>query len=86
MSLSEDAHDVKTPSYERFTPPEEAHEVLESVTYSTRSARVASRRTSRRFFYTGDRTHWITGTTLPIDDASLQVATPTGPVAEAVAA
>jgi NAD(P)-dependent dehydrogenase (short-subunit alcohol dehydrogenase family) len=77
---------VETPAYERFLTPEEAREVLDSVNAFHPLGRhgMPADVVEAILFYAGDRSGWITGTTLPIDGGVL--AGRNAPVQEAVAA
>jgi NAD(P)-dependent dehydrogenase (short-subunit alcohol dehydrogenase family) len=77
---------VETPAYERFLTAEQAREVLDSVNGFHPLGRhgVPADVVEAILFYAGDRSGWITGTTLPIDGGVL--AGRNAPVREAVAA
>ena len=64
---------VETPAYERFLTPEEARDVLESVSSFHPLGRhgVPADVVEAILFFAGDRSAWVTGTTLPIDGGVL---------------
>jgi len=64
---------VDTPAYERFLSPEEARDVLDSGAAFHPLGRhgVPADVVEALLFYAGDRSGWITGTTLPIDGGVL---------------
>jgi NAD(P)-dependent dehydrogenase (short-subunit alcohol dehydrogenase family) len=64
---------VETPSYERFMPPEQAREVLDSVNGFHPLGRhgVPDDVVEAILFLASERAGWITGTTLPIDGGVL---------------
>jgi NAD(P)-dependent dehydrogenase (short-subunit alcohol dehydrogenase family) len=80
---------VETPAYERFMSPQQAREVLDSVNGFHPLGRHGQPEDviEAILFYAGDRSRWITGTTMPIDGGVLagRNAPPT-PVADPVAA
>jgi NAD(P)-dependent dehydrogenase (short-subunit alcohol dehydrogenase family) len=77
---------VETPAYERFLTPDEARGVLDSVNSFHPLGRhgVPADVVEAILFLAGDRSGWITGTTLPIDGGVL--AGRNAPVQEPVAA
>jgi NAD(P)-dependent dehydrogenase (short-subunit alcohol dehydrogenase family) len=80
---------VETPAYERFMPPEEAREVLDSVNAFHPLGRHGQPQdvVEAILFYASERARWITGTTLPIDGGVLAARNaPPAPVAEPAAA
>jgi NAD(P)-dependent dehydrogenase (short-subunit alcohol dehydrogenase family) len=81
---------VETPAYERFMTDEEARRVLDSVNgfhLLGRHGRPADV-VEAILFYAGDRSSWITGTTMPIDGGVLagRNAPPADPASGAAAA
>jgi NAD(P)-dependent dehydrogenase (short-subunit alcohol dehydrogenase family) len=64
---------VETPAYERFLSAEQARAVLESVNAFHPLGRhgVPEDVVEPILFYAGDRSSWITGTTMPIDGGVL---------------
>jgi len=64
---------VETPAYERFLTPEQARDVLASVNAFHPLGRHGrpSDVVEAILFYAGDGSHWITGTTMPIDGGVL---------------
>jgi NAD(P)-dependent dehydrogenase (short-subunit alcohol dehydrogenase family) len=80
---------VETPAYERFMSPEQAREVLDSVNAFHPLGRhgVPQDVVEAVLFFAGDRSAWITGTTLPVDGGVLAGRNaPPSPVAEPTAA
>ena len=64
---------VETPAYERFTTPEEARAVLDSVNAFHPLGRHGQPEdvVEAVLFLAGERSGWITGTTLPVDGGVL---------------
>jgi NAD(P)-dependent dehydrogenase (short-subunit alcohol dehydrogenase family) len=64
---------VETPAYERFLTPTEAQAVLESVNAFHPLGRhgMPGDVVEAILFYAGDRSGWITGTTMPVDGGVL---------------
>jgi NAD(P)-dependent dehydrogenase (short-subunit alcohol dehydrogenase family) len=64
---------VETPAYERFMTPEQARSVLRSVNAFHPLGRhgLPTDVVEAILFYAGDRSSWITGTTIPIDGGVL---------------
>jgi NAD(P)-dependent dehydrogenase (short-subunit alcohol dehydrogenase family) len=64
---------VETPAYERFMPPEQAREVLDSVNAFHPLGRYGQPEdvVEAILFYAGDGSRWITGTTMPVDGGVL---------------
>jgi NAD(P)-dependent dehydrogenase (short-subunit alcohol dehydrogenase family) len=64
---------VETPAYERFLSPDDARAVLDSVNAFHPLGRhgLPQDVVEAILFYAGDRSGWITGTTLPIDGGVL---------------
>jgi NAD(P)-dependent dehydrogenase (short-subunit alcohol dehydrogenase family) len=80
---------VETPAYERFMSPEQARQVLDSVNAFHPLGRhgVPQDVVEAVLFFAGDRSAWITGTTLPVDGGVLAGRNaPPSPVAEPVPA
>ena len=80
---------VETPAYERFMSPEQARQVLDSVNAFHPLGRhgVPEDVVEAVLFFAGDRSAWITGTTLPVDGGVLAGRNaPPSPVAEPVLA
>ena len=64
---------VETPAYERFLTPTEAQAVLESVNAFHPLGRhgMPGDVVEAILFYAGDRSGWVTGTTMPVDGGVL---------------
>jgi NAD(P)-dependent dehydrogenase (short-subunit alcohol dehydrogenase family) len=64
---------VETPAYERFMTPDQARDVLDSVNAVHPLGRhgLPADVVEAILFYAGDRSSWITGTTMPIDGGVL---------------
>ena len=64
---------VETPAYERFMSPQEARDVLDSVNAFHPLGRHGRPEdvVEAILFYAGERSRWITGTTMPVDGGVL---------------